>query len=1129
MKKILTIIFGLVLQTVLSQTTDLAVTVEARNAANVAVSQVTIFEDYYYLVTITNSGNAVTNATFNQTFSNTLIVTAYQSQNPMGGASSATNLNFASGTLTGTLPNMPAASSVQIRIDVTAPSNPMGVSTMITVTPPNGVTDTNPTSNSSNIATNVIQPSDLGLTITHTQTNPSGGAGLAAWGNTATYTFTITNTSSIAIPISGFSSHLFLNTPLTNGAYNAQLMSISCVGGTSGMSCVSLDSPSGTIFFVDGGSINNSDTTYISNNEIIFTPGGSLTFQLVYKYTEGECAPSIFTEVEAGSFIRAYSTNNSLNQITSNNVITPLLEDTFCPCIDVTNETTVTNGISGNAIQSWNDQVTFQTVVTNLGPDPANIITQVQNLSAPLIPWSIVSASCVSTTGTANCNITAISISQNGQQWTSNTYTLDPGSSITFETVVLYYEPSCTPTPNNQSNIKSTSTHTAYECFAPDNTDDDSFYFPPTNACAVSDLYVTKTQTNPVLPIGSDPNNTMPWDPVTYEITVTNPSDSDVYFALLEYYDFINPSTVPTYTGMLQSVNCIGTTGTAQCQPITNANIGVTADSVGDIFFTIEESDNWLLPANSSITIEMVIEWSFDCSFETPVVATKTLMEVLEPGIDQNSTNNTAKTLTYFATCVDLIIQTYPAYPTLPVDTTFFWVVDISNAGNSSMAIDAFTEILLDNALTITGAPICNVTSGNAMCPTNIVVNGNSVSAIIPEMDTGSSIQIRIPVNAPDYGGSFNTYAEVQPNIANNGEIIPETNTSSSNIQILAPAVTKSFDPQTIQFGQATLLTFTLYNITGNPEQTGISFTDNLAAGLTLISEPEWVNSNGATANFIGQYGDSFVGLENLHFPEGIESCTFSVLVTAANPGIYVNNSDNLSNVFNLDYENFYTELEVIENPNPNLDLSITKTVDDESPKVGDLVTFTITLQNNSNVFATDIEITEILPAGYQLSNYNVSMGTYDGSIWYIPIFFAEESATLTITATVTTVEDYLNTATISYLNETDTNTANNSSQAYVTPDCFSIYNAISPNNDGKNDYFTIDCIEYYSGSNVKIYNRLGALIYEKDNYDNTFNGIPNKGILKNEQKVLPVGTYYYILTIPQTNRVYTGWLYLNY
>ncbi|MEP6793430.1 MAG: gliding motility-associated C-terminal domain-containing protein [Saprospiraceae bacterium] len=54
---------------------------------------------------------------------------------------------------------------------------------------------------------------------------------------------------------------------------------------------------------------------------------------------------------------------------------------------------------------------------------------------------------------------------------------------------------------------------------------------------------------------------------------------------------------------------------------------------------------------------------------------------------------------------------------------------------------------------------------------------------------------------------------------------------------------------------------------------------------------------------------------------------------------------------------------------------------------------------------------------------------------------------------------------------------------------CFAGLRIITPNDDGKNDYFIIKCI-YSVANHLSIYNRFGGLVYETDNYQNNWNGV---------------------------------------
>jgi gliding motility-associated-like protein len=79
------------------------------------------------------------------------------------------------------------------------------------------------------------------------------------------------------------------------------------------------------------------------------------------------------------------------------------------------------------------------------------------------------------------------------------------------------------------------------------------------------------------------------------------------------------------------------------------------------------------------------------------------------------------------------------------------------------------------------------------------------------------------------------------------------------------------------------------------------------------------------------------------------------------------------------------------------------------------------------------------------------------------------------------------------------------------------IYNAVSPNGDGLNDYFIITNINKYPNT-VQIVNRWGSKVYESSNYDTNGDGSMNvfrgeaegKGV--SSKGKLPTGTYYYIV-----------------
>jgi gliding motility-associated-like protein len=90
--------------------------------------------------------------------------------------------------------------------------------------------------------------------------------------------------------------------------------------------------------------------------------------------------------------------------------------------------------------------------------------------------------------------------------------------------------------------------------------------------------------------------------------------------------------------------------------------------------------------------------------------------------------------------------------------------------------------------------------------------------------------------------------------------------------------------------------------------------------------------------------------------------------------------------------------------------------------------------------------------------------------------------------------------------------------------ECIVIHNVITPNGDGANDTWIIECIENFPDNKVVIFDRWGDKINEYENYNNTSRLW--KGTNLKDEKV-PDGTYYYVLTI-KNGGTRTGWVFVR-
>ena len=89
------------------------------------------------------------------------------------------------------------------------------------------------------------------------------------------------------------------------------------------------------------------------------------------------------------------------------------------------------------------------------------------------------------------------------------------------------------------------------------------------------------------------------------------------------------------------------------------------------------------------------------------------------------------------------------------------------------------------------------------------------------------------------------------------------------------------------------------------------------------------------------------------------------------------------------------------------------------------------------------------------------------------------------------------------------------------------ISQGLSPNGDGYNDTLDLTFLNDRTGiKKLQIFNRLGTLVFDQNNYINEWAGKTNDG------NDLPTGTYFYVIDLNGNDAVYgeqhTGWIYLN-
>ena len=110
---------------------------------------------------------------------------------------------------------------------------------------------------------------------------------------------------------------------------------------------------------------------------------------------------------------------------------------------------------------------------------------------------------------------------------------------------------------------------------------------------------------------------------------------------------------------------------------------------------------------------------------------------------------------------------------------------------------------------------------------------------------------------------------------------------------------------------------------------------------------------------------------------------------------------------------------------------------------------------------------------------------------------------------------------------------ANNcTKQLEITLDCYNelfIPELFSPNADNQNDKFEIIGIENYPDNKLTIFNRWGNLIFEREKYNNDWDGKPNVNTGTGSE-LLPSGTYFVIFEYGDNkSKTYKGFVQLDY
>ncbi len=259
-------------------------------------------------------------------------------------------------------------------------------------------------------------------------------------------------------------------------------------------------------------------------------------------------------------------------------------------------------------------------------------------------------------------------------------------------------------------------------------------------------------------------------------------------------------------------------------------------------------------------------------------------------------------------------------------------------------------------------AGTCNEAAGTVTCDIGILANGASAT---------STIVVAVPSSAADTATIAANSASVS---ADETDPTPGNDTNDSGTSDVDReadlGLTKTKDPDPVLAGNDLTYTIVITN-NGPSDATNVQVTDTLPAGVTFGSANTTAGTCGEAAGTvtcdIGNLADGAIATSTIvvNVPASTaDSGTIaanSASVTATETDPTPGNDTNDSGTSDVDRE---------------ADLGVTKTRDADPVLAGNNLTYTVTVTNNGPSDASNVQISDPLPAGVTFSSANATAGT---------------------------------------------------------------------------------------------------------------------------------------------------------